>query len=63
MLKAISNEQTEALDAFFFADDMKKLCSNRRENTKKVDQVSDLCDSYDLTIYWDGISTSTWKAL
>ena len=35
MLKAISNEQTEALDEFLFADDMKKWCSNRRENTKK----------------------------
>ena len=26
------------------------MCSNRREDTKGVDQVSDSCDSYDLTI-------------
>ena len=27
-----------------------KGCSNREENAKSVDQVSDSCDSYDLTI-------------
>ena len=42
--------QTEVLDEFLFADDMAKGAPREENMQKGVDQVSDSCDSYDLTI-------------
>ena len=42
--------QTEVLDEFLFADDMAKSAPTEEKMQKGVDQVSDSCDSYDLTI-------------
>ena len=44
------------LDEFLFADDMAKGPPTEEKMQKGVDQVSDSCDSYDLT-------TSTWQTL
>ena len=49
-LQAKSKGQTEVLDEFLFADDMTKGAPTEEEMQKGVDQVSDSCDSYDLTI-------------
>ena len=49
-LQAKSKEQTEVLDEFLFADDMAKGAPTEEKMKKGVDQVSDSCDSYDLTI-------------
>ena len=63
-LQAKSKVQTEVLDEFLFADDMAKSAPTEE---KMLDQVSDSCDTYDLTISikkdWGSISASTWKAL
>ena len=42
--------QTEVLDEFLFADDMTKGAPTEETMQKGVDQVSDSCDSYVLTI-------------
>ena len=42
--------QTEVLDKFLFADDMAKGAQTEEKMQKGIDQVSDACDSYDLTI-------------
>ena len=42
--------QTEVLDEFLFADDMAKGAPTEEKMQKSVNQVSDSCDSYDLTI-------------
>ena len=42
--------QTKVLDEFLFADDTKKSATTEEKMQKVVDQVSDSCDSYDLTI-------------
>ena len=42
--------QTEVLDEFLYADDMAKCAPTEEKMQKGVDQVSDSCDSYDLTI-------------
>ena len=49
-LQAKFNVQTEVLDEFLFADDMAKSTPTEKKMQKCVDQVSDSCDSYDLTI-------------
>ena len=49
-LQAKSKMQTEVLDQFLFADDMAKGAPTEEKTQKDVDQVSDSCDSYDLTI-------------
>ena len=49
-LEAKSKVQTEVLDEFLFADDMTKGAPTEEKMQKGVDQVSDSCDSYDLTI-------------
>ena len=49
-LQAKSKMQTEVLDEFLFADDMAKGAPTDEKMQKDVDQVSDSCDSYDLTI-------------
>ena len=49
-LQAKSKLQTEVLDEFLFADDMAKGAPTEEKMQKGVDQVSDSCDSYDLTI-------------
>ena len=38
------------LDEFLFTDDMAKGAPTEEKMQKGVDQVSDSCDSYDLTI-------------
>ena len=42
--------QTEVLFGFLFADDMAKGSPTEEKMQKGVDEVSDSCDSYDLTI-------------
>ena len=42
--------QTQVLDEFHFADDMAKDGQQKRRCKKCEDQVSDSCESYDLTI-------------
>ena len=42
--------QTEVLDEFLFADDMAEGAPTEEKRQKDVDQVSDSCDNYDLTI-------------
>ena len=42
--------QTEVLDEFLYADDMAKGAPTEEKMQKGVDQVSDSCDNYDLTI-------------
>ena len=42
--------QTEVLDKFLFADDMENGAPTEEKMQKGVDQVSDSCDSYVLTI-------------
>ena len=49
-LQAKSKVQTEVLDEFLFADDMAKGAPTEEKMQKGVDQVSDSCDSYDLTV-------------
>ena len=49
-LQAKSKVQTKVLDEFLFADDMAKGAPTEEKMQKGVDQVSDSCDSYDLTI-------------
>ena len=49
-LQTKSKVQTEVLDEFLFADDMAKGAPIEEKMQKGVDQVSDSCDSYDLTI-------------
>ena len=49
-LQAKSKVQTEVLDESLFADDMAKDVPTEEKMPKGVDQVSDSCDSYDLTI-------------
>ena len=49
-LQAKSKVQTEVPDEFLFADDMAKGASTEEKMQKRVDQVSDSCDSYDFTI-------------
>ena len=52
-LQAKSKVQTEVLDEFLFADmadDMAKGAPTEEKIQKGVNQVSDSCDSYDLTI-------------
>ena len=49
-LQAKSKVQTEVLDEFLFADDMAKGAPTEDKMQKGIDQVSDSCDSYDLTI-------------
>ena len=49
-LQAKSKVQTEVLDEFLFADDMAKGAPTEEKMQKGVDQVSDSCDNYYLTI-------------
>ena len=42
--------KSKVLDEFLFADDMAKGARTEEKMQKGVDQVSDACDSYDLTI-------------
>ena len=49
-LQAKSKVQTEVLDEFLFADDIAKGAPTEEKMQKGVDQVSDSCASYDLTI-------------
>ena len=49
-LQAKSKVQIKVLDDFLFADDMAKGAPTEEKMQKGVDQVSDSCDSYDLTI-------------
>ena len=48
--QAKSKVQTEVLDEFLYADNMAKVAPTEEKMQKGVDQVSDSCDSYDLTI-------------
>ena len=48
--QAKSKVETEVLDEFLFADDIAKGAPTEEKMQKGVNQVSDSCDSYDLTI-------------
>ena len=48
-LQTKSKVQTEVLDEFLFADNMAKSAPTEEKMQKSKDQVSDSCDSYDLT--------------
>ena len=49
-LQTKSKVQTRVLDEFLYADDMANGAPTEEKMQKDVDQVSDSCDSYDLTI-------------
>ena len=49
-LQAKSKVQTEVIDEFLLADDMVKGAPTAEKMQKGVDQVSDSCDNYDLTL-------------
>ena len=49
-LQTKSKVQTEVLSEFLFADDMEKGVPTEEKMQEGVDQVSDSCESYDLTI-------------
>ena len=49
-LQTKSKVQAEVLDEFLFADDMANGAPTEEKMQKGVDQVSDSCDSYNLTI-------------
>ena len=49
-LQAKSKVQTEVLDEFLFVDDMAKGAPTEEKLQKGMDQVSDSCESNDLTI-------------
>ena len=49
-LQAKSKVKTEVLDEFLFDYDMAKVALTEKKMKKGVDQVSDTCDKYDLTI-------------
>ena len=49
-LQAKFKVQTEVLDEFLFADDMAKGAPTEEIMQKGMDQASDSCDSYDITI-------------
>ena len=49
-LQAKINVQTDALDELLYADDMDKNASSEAKMQRAIDQVSQSCDNYDLTI-------------
>ena len=49
-LQALSKVQTEVLDEFLLADDMANGAQTEEKMQNGIDQVSNSCDSYDLTI-------------
>ena len=49
-LQAKFKVQTEVLDEFLFADDMAKGAPTEEKMQKGINQISDSCDSYDLTL-------------
>ena len=49
-LQAKSKVQTEVPDEFLFSEDMARGAPTEEKMQKDVNQVSDSCDSYDLTI-------------
>ena len=61
-LQAKSKVHTEVLAEFLFADDMAKGAPTEEKMQKGVDQVSDSCDSYDLTISIKKTEVA-WQAL
>ena len=68
-LQAKSKVQSKVLDELLFADDMVKGAPTEEKMQKGVDQVSDSCDNYDLTVTFKlqkdraNLSTSTGQAL
>ena len=49
-LQAKTKVQTDALDELLYADDMDKNASSEAKMQRTMDQVSQSCDNYDLTI-------------
>ena len=49
-LQAKTKVQTDVLDEFLYADDMDKNASSEAKMQRAMDQVSQSCDNYDLTI-------------
>ena len=54
--------QTDVLDEFLYADNMDKKASSEATIQRPMDQVSQSCDNYDLTIRVSCSPTSTWKS-
>ena len=49
-LQAKTKVQTDVLDELLYADDMDKNASSEAKMQRSIDQVSQSCDNYDLTI-------------
>ena len=49
-LQAKTKVQTDVLNEFLYADDMDKNASSEAKMQRAMDQVSQSCDNYDLTI-------------
>ena len=65
-LQAKTNVQTGVLDELLYADDMDKNASSEAKMQRAMDQVSQSCDNYDLTISTKKTGctpTSTWKTV
>ena len=57
--------QTDVLDELLYADDMDMNASSEAQMLRAMDQVSQSCDNYDLSISTDRgcTPTSTWKTV
>ena len=66
-LQANTNKQTDVLDELLYADDMDKNASSEAKMQRVMDQVSQSCYKYDLTISTKRqrlhTPTSTWKTI
>ena len=66
-LQAKPKVQTDVLDELLYADDMDKNASSEAKKMQRaMDQVSQSCDNYDLTISTKKTGctpTSTWKTV
>ena len=63
-LKAKPKVQPDVLDELLYADDMDKNACSEAKMKRAVDQVSQSCDNYDLTINTkktEVVSISSWK--
>ena len=49
-LQAKTKVQTDVLDEFLYADDMDKNASSEAKMKRAMDQVTQTCDIYDLTL-------------
>ena len=65
-LQAKIKVQTDVLDELLYADDMDRIASSGAKMQKTMDQVSQSCDNYDVTISTKNrgcTPNSTWKTV